>query len=213
MDTTSYKSIEAPSESSDKITYLLIFCVVVVLIAIIFKFILYFDFFPGLLPKSLPEIKQIPEPTFFPIIDQHTMYKQEEHRQEEHKQEEHRQEEPRQEEHKQEEHKQEESNIATKQIYEKGDEVTLPSSLSQPDGYISRDMVCFRNKLGNIDYMKKRAGCMACQVDSRADKKMYNGTNTNIISSCVYSKDKPDDPSVWTKDQCVAMCAKVKDLK
>jgi len=110
----------------------------------------------------------------------------------------------------------EEAKPSTKQQYNKGDEITLPSSISSPLGYIGRDQVCFRGKLGDIGYMKQRPGCMACMVDNRPEKerKTYDGTNTNIVASCAYSnEDVPNDPTVWTKQKCIIQCNKIPDLK
>jgi hypothetical protein len=92
-------------------------------------------------------------------------------------------------------------------IYNKGDEITLPSSNDLPTGYIGRDYVCFRQKEGNHNFVKKRTGCMACQVDKSGNKN-YNGTNTNVVATCVYAKvADPTDKDVWTRDQCVTACA------
>ena len=101
----------------------------------------------------------------------------------------------------------------TKQYYLKGEEITLPSSVSQPTGYIGRDNVCFRSKLGDIPFMNKREKCMACQVDNRTKWQTYDGTNTNIISTCLYS-DNPNehDPSLWTKAHCQAECNKLQNI-
>ena len=102
---------------------------------------------------------------------------------------------------------------ATQQIYNKYDEITKPSSNGKPNGYIGRDFVCFRGKDGDHTFMSKRTGCMACQVDSRQNSEKYEGTQTNVISTCVYSDDlDPNDQSVWTKDMCRSKCEKIKDL-
>lgn len=96
----------------------------------------------------------------------------------------------------------------TRQIYKKGDEIVLPSSLSGP--YIGRDQICFRTKLGDTDFMGARSGCMACQVDTRANHKTYDNTKTNVMSTCVYGSS--GTPNVFTKEQCVKQCSTVKDL-
>lgn len=97
----------------------------------------------------------------------------------------------------------------TQQIYAKYDEIIHPSSLSGISGYISRDQICFRNKMGDLDYMKKRAGCMACQVDNTKDKKYFN---TNVITTCLYSPE-PDtnDKSVYNRQQCIDRCIMLQD--
>lgn len=100
--------------------------------------------------------------------------------------------------------------------YEKLQEVTNPSNLNGTGGYIGRDQICFREKLGDVEFMKKRYGCMACQVDKRTNgEKNYDGTKTNIISTCVYGDADNSDPSIWTKEQCKSVCStdKYKDLE
>ena len=93
--------------------------------------------------------------------------------------------------------------------YNKYDEITKPSSVSQPYGYIGRDFVCFRNKMKDHNFMKKRSGCMACQVDQSENKHHnYHGTNTNVIATCVYADQKdPNDPDVWTYEECKQRCS------
>jgi len=101
----------------------------------------------------------------------------------------------------------------TKQIYSKYDEITLPSSIDLPNGYIGRDYVCFRSKIGNNDFVRKRNSCMACQVDKKTNNSVYDNTNTNIISSCVYStEENSNDASVWTHKQCQDKCSTMEDL-
>jgi hypothetical protein len=107
-----------------------------------------------------------------------------------------------------------ESVAPTKQIYKKYDEIVKPSSISGNTGYIGRDYVCFRDKLGDQQFVSKRNGCMACQVDNRLDSDKYVGTNTNVISSCVYTEtDDHTDPAVWTYKMCKSECAKAKDVQ
>lgn len=107
--------------------------------------------------------------------------------------------------------------ITTKNTYNKFDEIDLPSSVDLPNGYIGRDYICFRNKIGDQNFVNKRSGCMACQVDSRQNgNKNYQGTNTNVIATCVYSNHTdPNDPDLWTKKMCIDFCSKQKynDLK
>ena len=97
----------------------------------------------------------------------------------------------------------------TKTHYNKYDEIILPSSVANP--YIGRDHVCFRQKTGDHNFVGKRSGCMACQVDQEGKK--YDGTNTNVIATCVYAENSDDyDDSVWTKSKCESRCALLKDL-
>lgn len=102
----------------------------------------------------------------------------------------------------------------TQQIYKKYDEITKPANISGPLGYIGRDFVCFREKSGDQAYINKRSGCMACQVDNRQNPQKYGQTQTNVISTCVYSDSiDPNDPSVWTKEKCISGCQKLQDVK
>jgi hypothetical protein len=103
---------------------------------------------------------------------------------------------------------------ATKQQYNKLDEITLPSSISNSTGgYIGRDFVCFRSKLGNEAYVSKNTGCMACQVDKSGKNNNYGGTLTNVISTCVYTDDPNNtDPNIWSKQMCISACEKLKDV-
>lgn len=100
----------------------------------------------------------------------------------------------------------------TKQMYNKFEEIILPSSIGSPNGYIGRDFVCYRKKIGDQDFVSKRGGCIACQVNNKNIDKAGN-TNTNVVSTCVYSdKLDPSDPSVWTKQMCIDQCAKITDI-
>jgi hypothetical protein len=103
----------------------------------------------------------------------------------------------------------------TKQTYKKYDEITLPSSLSPTTGgYIGRDYICFRNKLGDTSYVSKNSGCMACQVDNSGKNNNYSNTQTNVVATCVYTTDPNNtDPSVWTKQMCINSCAKLTDVQ
>ncbi len=96
--------------------------------------------------------------------------------------------------------------------YKKYQKITNPSSIGDPAGYIGRDYVCYRNKVGDIDFVKKRFGCMACQVDNDNTKKHnYDGTGTNVISTCVYA-DKADlEHGIWDEKMCKEQCEKLKD--
>jgi hypothetical protein len=97
-------------------------------------------------------------------------------------------------------------------IYSKNEEIMYPSSVD--DIYVGRDSVCFRSQLGNFNYMKNRNGCLACQVDKRktGQNTNYDGTKTNVISTCLYSTSKnPSDPTVWTKKECVDKCSVMED--
>ena len=87
----------------------------------------------------------------------------------------------------------------------------LPSSI---DPYISRDFVAYKNLVGDSNFVSKRPGAMACKVDKTNDWRFqnYDGTMTNIISSCVYTlNDISDDPEIWTKKQCETVCGKIND--
>lgn len=108
--------------------------------------------------------------------------------------------------------KDEHVNNSTKQIYAKYDEITLPSSTDAIHGYIGRDQICFRHKLGDIGFMNKRPKCMACQVDTRSGSTQH--LNTNVITSCVYAENSdPNDPTIWTKQQCIDNCKLLVDGK
>jgi len=100
----------------------------------------------------------------------------------------------------------------TKQKYEKYDEILLPSSWSP---YISRDYVAYREN-NNKDYISKRGGCMACQVDMtyKWEEKNYDGTKSNIIATCAYTLDpKNKDRTIWDRNKCMSECGKLHDLK
>ena len=96
--------------------------------------------------------------------------------------------------------------------YEKYQKITNPASISEPTGYIGRDQVCYRNKNGDFDFVKRRYGCMACQVDHDKNKKhSYDRTGTNVISTCVYA-DKADlEHGIWDEKMCKEQCEKLKD--
>lgn len=95
-----------------------------------------------------------------------------------------------------------------KRIYNKLDEITKPSNLTGERGYIGRDQICYRSKLGDTEFMKKRPYCMACQVDIRKGGNVdYDGTYTNVMKTCLYADNHdPNDPTVWTKDKCIVTC-------
>ena len=96
--------------------------------------------------------------------------------------------------------------INTKQNYKKYDEITLPSSVDGKSGYIGRDYICYKNKANNIDFMSSRPNCMVCQTDPTNNN--YGNTNTNIISTCVYSDNiKNNEPMVWNKNMCINKCS------
>ncbi len=102
----------------------------------------------------------------------------------------------------------------TKSVYKKNDDITLPSSLSKPDGYIGRDYVCYRGKLCDQFFVSQRPGCMACQVDSRNNgSNKYAGTGTNVMTTCVYGSDADNmtNPNIWTKQMCINSCANMQD--
>lgn len=92
----------------------------------------------------------------------------------------------------------------TKQTYKKFDEIKLPSSVGGKTGYIGRDFICFRDKISDQDFVSKRTGCMACQVDN----KIHPKTETNITATCVYGENTTD-PSVWTRAMCESECSKL----
>ena len=102
---------------------------------------------------------------------------------------------------------QEETN---RKVYKKYDEIILPSNISGTDGYIGRDSVCFRKKFGDTEFMSKRPGCMACQVDAEEKYKKYYGTN--VISTCLYSNDvNSTDSNIFSKMTCESKCKELKD--
>jgi hypothetical protein len=102
-----------------------------------------------------------------------------------------------------------------KTTYTKLQEITNPSSLDGPKEYISRDKVCYRYKAKDDAYVKKRFGCIACQVDNRTNiAHDYHGTNTNVVATCVYAKNEdPTDLSVWTREKCVNVCSNDPEFK
>jgi hypothetical protein len=93
-------------------------------------------------------------------------------------------------------------NQLVKTHYKYGENIIFPSS---SDPYIGRDFICYRDKAGDNNYIRSRGGCMACQVD---DKIVSNGSNTNIISTCVYSLSENPNPgsSIWTHKKCKTSC-------
>ncbi len=91
--------------------------------------------------------------------------------------------------------------LNTKQIYNKYEEITKPSSIHP---YISRDQICYRYMLPNTDFVQDRPYCMACQVDKTDNGKNRSGTQTNVISTCVYADEK-------TKQECIDMCKSLND--
>jgi hypothetical protein len=96
--------------------------------------------------------------------------------------------------------------------YEKYQKITNPASVSEPAGYIGRDQVCYRNKIGDFDFVKRRFGCMACQVDRDKNKKHnYDGTGTNVISTCVYADNADLEHGIWDEKMCKDQCEKLKD--
>ena len=100
----------------------------------------------------------------------------------------------------------------TKQIYNKFEDIELPSSLvKETGGYISKDNVCFRDNINNVEFTNKRDKCMACQVDLRKDKNQnYENTNTNIIATCPYTTS--DYLGVYKEDDCDKICKDIADL-
>lgn len=102
-----------------------------------------------------------------------------------------------------------------KTTYSKLQEITNPSSLDGQKGYISRDKVCYRYKAKDDAFVKKRFGCIACQVDNRQNiAHNYHGTNTNVVATCVYAKNEdPSDYSIWTREKCISTCSNNPDLK
>jgi hypothetical protein len=102
----------------------------------------------------------------------------------------------------------------TQRNYNKLDEITKPSNLTGDRGYIGKDQICYRSKLGDLDYMKKRPYCMACQVDKRKDGNVdYDGTYTNIMKTCLYADNyDPNDSNIWTKDKCLITCKDGKNM-
>lgn len=100
----------------------------------------------------------------------------------------------------------------TKNIYQKYEDINLPSSLKkETGGYIPSHYVCFRNKSNNIDYIKKRQKCMACQVDNRLNKNSnYDNTMTNISVTCPYNNE--NEPGVFSREDCLSRCAQINDL-
>lgn len=96
----------------------------------------------------------------------------------------------------------------TKQIYKKGDEVYLPSSITGEFGYIGRDRICFKNKIGDQEYVSKRSGCMVCDIDSTNN--INNITGTNILSTCVYGTDSEEiaNGTLLSRIGCELKCQK-----
>jgi hypothetical protein len=120
-----------------------------------------------------------------------------------------------QEEESQEETKEEkEEPINVKRIYEKYEDIKLPSSISaETGGYISPHQICFRKRMNDTEFVSKRPGCMACQVDKRPNgNKNYDGTQTNIAVTCPYSLDD-SDPNIFNKAKCTALCSTINDLQ
>ena len=101
----------------------------------------------------------------------------------------------------------------TKNIYKKYEEILLPSSLKQSTGgYIPAHFVRYREKSNNINYIKKRPHCMACQVDNRQNKNSnYDNTMTNISVTCPYSDE--NIKGVFTKEDCIQRCSEINDLE
>ena len=99
----------------------------------------------------------------------------------------------------------------TKSIYSKGDEISLPSSLSGDMGYIGRDYVCYRGLANDNNFMARRNGCVACQVDLSDN---INRTGTNVIATCVYGSDKENKLNrlIWTRQMCNDQCASMPDI-
>ena len=96
--------------------------------------------------------------------------------------------------------------ITTETNYKKYDEIVLPSSISGTSGYIGRDYICYKNKANDIDFISKRPKCMVCQTDPNNNN--YDNTNTNIISTCVYTDNiQNNDPMVWNKNMCINKCS------
>lgn len=93
----------------------------------------------------------------------------------------------------------------TKQTYKQFDEITLPSSIDGKMGYVGRDFICFRDKISDQQFVSKRNGCMACQVDNN---KVNPITGTNVVSTCVYG-DNINDPSVWSHAMCESKCSQL----
>ena len=100
----------------------------------------------------------------------------------------------------------------TRTVYSKYDEILLPSSVSgMPDGYIGRDYICYRGRAEDRNFMAKRGGCMACQINKNNSKD--NITKTNIFTTCVYGTDEDHakDPTVNTKQMCLNKCKDLED--
>lgn len=101
----------------------------------------------------------------------------------------------------------ENNDVFTRQVYNTLDEVILPSSTNP---YISRDFICFREKIADTPFMQDKGGCMACKVDNSPEWKtnVKNGTHTNIISTCVYStEESPKNTNTWNKQKCINFCS------
>lgn len=101
----------------------------------------------------------------------------------------------------------------TKQKYQKYEDILLPSSLNP---YIGRDFVAYKGKYFDKNYVSKRPGAIACQVDNSINwqSQNYDASQTNIISSCAYTLDNTsNDPYVWTKSQCVNQCSNLADIE
>jgi hypothetical protein len=104
------------------------------------------------------------------------------------------------------------NNNNIKQFYKKNEDILLPSSV---DPYIGRDRVAYKDLYTDQNFVTSRPGSLACQVDLTPNwaNKNYNGTFTNIISTCAYTlKDSSNDPTIWTRTQCMNACQKITDL-
>lgn len=95
-----------------------------------------------------------------------------------------------------------------KTIYKKEEPVYYPASLGV-DGYMSRDVVCYRERAGDVQFISKRPGCMACTVND--DGSINKKTETNIKTTCVYGSDADAllDASIWSEQKCITECNKI----
>lgn len=95
-----------------------------------------------------------------------------------------------------------------KTIYKPYEEVYYPSSIDD-NNYISRDYICYRDKIKDQDFVSKRKGCMACVIDPT--NKINKVTGSNILSTCIYGSDANAlvDSTIFSKQKCLVTCEEV----
>lgn len=97
-------------------------------------------------------------------------------------------------------------NYQIKRIYQKLDEVNIPSSNDTGVNQICG--ITSENK-------DKVVGCIACKVNHRvpSESANENNTNTNIMKVCQYGKTKTaiGTKDIWSREECVAKCSTIPD--